>query len=169
MPHQALNTSTVEISQSSRQSVPVFDHPQGKKWYPYLIRVSHVPTFVICVSSYHCASPRGIWLHLLCTLQLQTTVRSLLNLPFLRLNKPSPVLIRHVLRFPGHLDVPSVDSFPFVSALYWENQNWTRYPEAVSQVPQRGKITFLELLAIAMLIQPRKWLAFGDLIAWPFN
>lgn len=41
-------------------------------------------------------------------------------------------------------------------------------PDAVSQVPQRGKITSLELLAIFMLIQPRKQLAFAALIGWPF-
>ncbi|KAK4809169.1 hypothetical protein QYF61_006427 [Mycteria americana] len=48
-----------------------------------------------------------------------------------------------------------------VSLLYWGAQNWTQHPRCgLTSAELRGRITFLELLAVLYLMQPRIPLAF---------
>lgn len=150
MTHQALKT--VEILQSSRQPVPVCNNIHGKQLY--LNKVSHFFTFLLCISSYHCTSLRGLWLHLLYIFQLVSWRNRKIS-PSLPL--PSHLLIFHVFHFPGNPDGPSMDSFLY----FGKPKNWHHTPDTASRVSQRWKITSLELLDIFMLIQRRKWSVFN--------
>lgn len=58
-----------------------------------------------------------------------------------------------------------MDSFPYASALYWENQNWTPFSRCSLTDATEGKDQFPGAAGYIHALQPRKWLAFDALIS----
>ena len=86
--------------------MPMFDHPHGKHFSLYLIRIFHVPACACCLFSYCCAALRRVCLCHLYTLpirQLWITIRSPTSLLFSRLKRPSSLSLSLYVVFSSPL------------------------------------------------------------------